>query len=70
MLNNALGKKLIDNAITLTEINYGYGDYGDRTYLWHVRNHLETKYAELGINVTIPDFESYIQSFVNSGLYK
>jgi hypothetical protein len=64
VIDVALGKKIINNASTLTTT------YNDNTYLWHIRNNLETKYAEMGINVTIPDFESYINAFINSGLYQ
>ena len=65
--NNALGKKLIDNAIMLTT----YSDVGGfpSTWLFKIRYHLEKRYAELGIDVTIPDFESYIQAFAESNLY-
>jgi len=53
--DKALGTKLINNACALL--------------LSTVRDNLANKYAELGNNVTIPDFESYIQSFMNSDLY-
>jgi len=53
--DTALGTKLINNAGAIS--------------LSTVRNNLESKYAELGINVTIPDFEKYVQSFINSNLY-
>ncbi len=53
--NNALGTKLIDNAINIS--------------LSAVRVNLESKYAELGINVNIPDFETLVQSFIDSDLY-
>ena len=63
--NIALGKKLIDNAIILNTI-----DVNDNlTFLPRIRKNLETKYAEMGISVTIPDFESYIQAFAKSNLY-
>jgi len=55
--DTALGTKLINNA------------YAVSLPIISVRNNLTAKYAELGIDVTIPDFESYIQSFINSGLY-
>jgi len=50
-----LGSKLMDNAYALL--------------LPAVRNNLANKYAELGSDVILPDFESYIQSFMNSDLY-
>ena len=56
-LNNiALGSKLTNNAkaISLSEI----------------RNNLAAKYAELGLNVSIPNFETYIQSFIDSNFYQ
>ena len=53
--NTALGTKLINNASAIS--------------LSAVRNNLEAKYAELGIDVTIPDFESYVRFFIDSDLY-
>ena len=68
ILNNmALGAKLMDNAILLTSTDV-YA-VGEPTYMQHIRNHLETRYAEMGIDVTIPDFESYIHAFIDSNLY-
>ena len=65
-LNNTdLGSKLMNNAIILTTVDVN----DNRTILSRIRENLETKYAELGINVNIPDFESYVQAFVNSELY-
>ena len=58
--NIALGKQLMDNAIVLTTFNTNYNS----TWLPKIRENLETKF-----NVTAPDFESYIQAFVNSDLY-
>jgi len=55
--NMALGTKLINSA-------YAVLYSSDK-----IRENMETKYAELGINVSIPDFESYIESFINSKLY-
>ena len=55
--NVNLGSKLMNNA------------YAVSLAIGSVRNNLTAKYAELGDNVIIPDFESYIQSFVDSGLY-
>jgi len=52
-----LGKKLMDNA---------YASFFSRD---NIRKNMETKYAELGLNVSIPDFESYLELFVNSKLY-
>ena len=65
----ALGSILMNYAIFLTtDENAGTID-NPCTWFSRIRKNLETKYAELGINVSIPDFESYIQSFANSGLY-
>ena len=55
--NMALGSKLINNAFSVN------------ISISAIRNNLTKKYAELGINVTIPDFESYIKAFINSELY-
>jgi len=55
--NVELGAKLMNNAISL------------KSLLSTIRNNLSKKFTELGINVTIPDFESYIQSFIDNGLY-
>ena len=55
--NTTLGSKLLGNA------------YAIQFSLSEIRNNLIKKYSELGINVTIPDFESYIVLFINSGLY-
>ncbi|MCL2130947.1 MAG: hypothetical protein FWH36_00610 [Lentimicrobiaceae bacterium] len=60
--NVALRSKLVNNAIILTTIDVN----DNRTWLPRIRENLEAKYDEMGINVTIPDFESYIQGFVNS----
>jgi len=54
--NTALGSKLVNNAIVISPSE--------------IRNNLAAKYAQLGINVNIPDFETYIQSFINSNLYQ
>ena len=55
--NTTLGSKLINNA------------YAVSLSIENVRNNLTTKYTELSNDVIIPDFESYIQSFLDSGLY-
>jgi hypothetical protein len=55
--NTDLGTKLINNAYTIS------------ISISNVRNNLTKKYAELGSSVTIPDFESYVQSFLESELY-
>ncbi|MCL2511183.1 MAG: hypothetical protein FWF09_03945 [Bacteroidales bacterium] len=55
--NIDLGSKLMNNAYSIS------------LSLSTVRNNLTKKYSELGINVTIPDFESYIEAFINSKLY-
>ena len=58
--NTALGRKLVNCAKDICN------DDGNDTFkLDRVRTNMETKYP----NVTIPDFESYIQSFANSNLY-
>ena len=48
--NTELKAKLIDNAIFVP--------------LSSVREKMTSKYASLGLNVSIPDFESYIKSFI------
>ena len=55
--DTALGSKLMNNA------------YAISLSIANVRNNLTAKYTELGIDVTIPDFESYVQSFLDSNLY-
>jgi hypothetical protein len=50
--NNALIKKLVNNAETLSSSS--------------VRNNLISKYAELGISANIPNFENNVRSFINS----
>jgi len=55
--NMTLGSKLLTQAMSIN------------LSLAAIRDNLIKKYAELGVNVTIPDFESYVQSFINSGLY-
>jgi hypothetical protein len=55
--NMALGAKLMDNANAI------------KFSLSEIRNNLTDKYTESGNNVSIPDFESCIQSFINSKLY-
>ncbi|MDR0798786.1 MAG: hypothetical protein LBN18_03390, partial [Dysgonamonadaceae bacterium] len=53
--DQTLGSKLMNNARNISSTA--------------IRNNLETKYAELGIDVTIPDFESYVQAFLDQDLY-
>ena len=55
--NMASGTKLMNNA------------YAISFSLSTIRNNLTKKYAELGDDVTIPNFESYVESFINSKLY-
>ena len=54
VLDNALKLKLMDNAIALP--------------LSDIRDNMTSKYAELGINVNIPDFESCVKSFIESNM--
>jgi len=61
-LNATLKTKLVNQAIALTIVDVN----DNRTSLWRVRNNMETKYAEMGINVTIPDFESYVLAFIDA----
>jgi len=61
--NTVLGKKLINCAYSICT------DYDMFYSLDKIRKNMEKRYAELGLNVTIPDFESYIQAFANSNLY-
>ncbi|MDR0798787.1 MAG: hypothetical protein LBN18_03395 [Dysgonamonadaceae bacterium] len=53
--NQALGSKLMNNARNIS--------------LPAVRKNLTDKYAVLGIDVTIPDFESYVQQFLEQEFY-
>jgi len=55
--NSALGEKLINNAYAVSLASA------------KIRSNITAKYAELDSDVTIPDFESYISSFVSSGTY-
>jgi len=55
--NMALGSKLMNSAYAI-----GFS-------LPAIRDNLTKKYAELGINANIPNFEGYIESFINSDLY-
>ena len=45
-------------------IFFYYGDCGEKAYFFG------SPTTELDISITIPDFESYIQSFMNSNLYQ
>jgi len=60
--NTALGTELINSAWLLLPGNWLIS-------LERIRNNMEARYSELGLNVSIPDFESYITAFANSGLY-
>jgi hypothetical protein len=55
--NMVLGTKLMNNAFSIS------------SSLSTIRKNLTNKYIELGNDVTIPDFESYIEAFINSELY-
>jgi len=55
--NMALGKKLFSNAVNAS---FSFDN---------ILNNMTTKYAELGLNVNIPNFESYVQSFIDSKMY-
>jgi len=55
--NMDLGSKLVDNAASI------------KFSLSEIRNNLSKKYSELGFNVVLPDFESYVESFITNGLY-
>jgi len=57
MDNTAWGMKLMNSAYAVL---YSRNE---------IRGNVETKYAELGINASIPDFESHVQAFINSKLY-
>lgn len=50
--SQSLGSILINNAKTIK--------------LEIVRNNLENRYEELGLNVSIPDFEKYVNQFIDS----
>lgn len=50
--SQTLGSKLINNAKTIK--------------LETIRTNLESRYEELGLNVTIPDFEKYVNQFIES----
>ena len=50
--SQTLGSKLINNAKTIK--------------LETIRTNLENRYEELGLNVTIPDFEKYVNQFIES----
>ncbi|MDL2227998.1 hypothetical protein LJC30_03830 [Odoribacter sp. OttesenSCG-928-L07] len=55
--NTALGTKLMNNAYSIS------------SSLTDIRNNLIAKYTELGISVTIPDFENKVIEFIDSGMY-
>ena len=55
--NMILGSKLMNNAVSI------------KLSLLEIRNKLTKKYAELGVSVNILDFESYVESFINSEMY-
>ena len=50
--NQSLGTVLINNAKTIK--------------LENIRKNLEDRYEELGLNVNIPDFEKYVNQFIDS----
>ncbi|MFO7669747.1 MAG: hypothetical protein R6W31_08825 [Bacteroidales bacterium] len=50
--SQSLGSTLINNAKTIK--------------LETIRNNLESRYEELGLNITIPDFEKFVIQFINS----
>ena len=50
--SQTLGSKLINNAKTIK--------------LETIRTNLENRYEELGLNVTIPDFEKYVNQFIEN----
>lgn len=53
LLNSkSLGSTLINNAKTIE--------------LESIRQNLESRYEKLGLNITIPDFEKYVNSFIES----
>jgi hypothetical protein len=53
--NETLGSTLIDNARLIN--------------LKSIREHLETKYAELGLTNVVPDFEKQVQTFLTQSTY-
>jgi hypothetical protein len=55
--NMALGSQLMTNALHVASKRS------------EIRDNLTKKYAELGVNITVPDFESCVESFINSELY-
>jgi hypothetical protein len=64
--NTALGTKLMNSAYWISSPSvYEYSSFS----LENIRNNMETMYAKHGINVSVPDFESYVLLFLNSGLY-
>jgi hypothetical protein len=50
--SSSLGSQLINHAVSLNTNT--------------IRNNLETRYAHLGVNVDIPDFEKYIKIFIDN----
>lgn len=57
ILNNAaIGSLLINDARLLNFVQ--------------IRNNIENRYANLGMTVTIPDFENYIQSFIDNTTFQ
>ena len=58
--NEVLKRKLIINAYDISVL--------DNTSPWYnslsdIRKNLNARYTELGYNITVPDFESYVQAF-------
>jgi hypothetical protein len=55
--NSALGSKLIDNARVMISLPT-------------IRENIEKKYAEINPDVIIPDFETYVQEFIDKTTYE
>jgi len=60
--NEALRRKLILNAYDISVL-----DLDEMLPYYHslsnIRKNLNARYSELGLNITVPDFESYVQAF-------
>jgi len=56
MDDQSLGSQLINNAILLN--------------LPAIRQNLENRYSELGVEATIPDFETYVEQFIENTEYE
>jgi len=59
--NTALKTKLVKSAIRINTY-----DKSVAVSLYWVRKYMEDRYAELGINVAVPNFESYVQAFIDA----